>query len=65
MIHDRDGDWHFLCNNEPYSPSEKMLISLEQAIEIDSSLNDLYEMPIGVGAWRDAKGEAWKVFRME
>ncbi|WP_306644014.1 hypothetical protein [Sanyastnella coralliicola] len=65
VAHDHDGDWQFMCGANSHSPSESMLISLEQAIELDASLNDLYEMPLGVGAWREAKGEPWKVFRVE
>ncbi|GAO41408.1 hypothetical protein FPE01S_01_04200 [Flavihumibacter petaseus NBRC 106054] len=59
-----DGFWQFLCGQDNHSEENSKLISLRQATLIDPSINDLFEMPLGVGAVRESKSEIWKPFRI-
>ena len=62
---DEDGQWGFLCGEAGHQMKNYMLISLTQIIDIDASVNDLYEMPMGYGATREEVGEEWKPFKQE
>ena len=62
--HDSDGDWQFLCGQSEHTEENAKIISLKQAVEIDKTLNELYEMPIGIGAERNEIGEKWKPFKL-
>ncbi|RKQ43113.1 hypothetical protein BXY85_3732 [Roseivirga pacifica] len=62
--HDAEGDWQFLCGHEDHTEDNAKVISLKQATEIDPSINDLYEMPVNVGAERESVKDKWQPFRM-
>lgn len=62
--HAEDGFWSFLCGQSNHSEANAKVISLKQATEIDSTVNDLYEMPLGVGADRDRVGAKWNPFKL-
>lgn len=62
--HEHDGDWQFLCGENNHSEDNAKIISLKEATELDQSLNDLSEMPIGVGVERKAIGEKWIPFKI-
>lgn len=64
VTHDSDGDWQFLCGADEHTEQDAKMISLGQAVTLDPTLNGLFEMPIGVGALREAVGEKWKPFRL-
>lgn len=64
VIHDNDGDWQFLCGKNNHTEEDAKVISLKQVTELDISLNDLYEMPMGVGAERTAIGDKWTSFKI-
>lgn len=64
VTHDGDdGSWQFLCGANRHEDSDARIVGLKEMVEIDESLNALYEMPTGVGAEREASGMAWKPFR--
>jgi hypothetical protein len=53
VTHDfEDGSWQFLCGQTDHSEGNIRIISLKNATKIDNSINELLEMPIGVGAAR-------------
>jgi hypothetical protein len=58
-----DGSWQFLCGQDDHTPSNAKVISLKNATMIDPSINDLYEMPLGVGAERENIHAQWIPFR--
>jgi len=58
-----DSSWQFLCGESDHTDNAK-IISLEQATQLDNSINELFEMPEGVGAEREKKGGQWKPFRI-
>jgi hypothetical protein len=62
--HDSEGDWQFLCGKEGHIEGDAKIISLKSATELDQSLNDLFEMPKGVGAERKTKNDKWKPFKL-
>lgn len=62
---DEDGAWQFLCGFKDHTNSNIKIISLKQATEIDASINDLYEMPQGVGAERRSIHNKWVPFKIK
>jgi hypothetical protein len=54
-----DGAWQFLTGS-PVHMSEALLISLEEIFEIDPSLAELADLPIGWQASRDRIGAPWQ-----
>jgi hypothetical protein len=63
-VHDAgDGAWQFMCGQNDHTEANAKLISLKQATEIDDTINDLFEMPLGVGAERESITAKWKPFR--
>ena len=58
-----DGSWQFLCGENDHSEENIRIISIEEAIKLDSTLNELYEMPEGFGAERKEVGKKWKPFK--
>lgn len=66
VSHDReDGSWQFLCGQDDHTEANAKIISLKGATEIDSTINDLYEMPLGVGAERKSIQDPWIPFKLE
>lgn len=64
VTHDSDGDWQFLCGQDNHTEENAKIISLKQVVELDNTVNDLYEMPKGVGAERDSVGAKWIPFKL-
>lgn len=65
VTHDADdGGWQFMCGMDDHDESNAKIISLKQATEIDSSINDLYEMPLGVSAERETIKDKWKPYKL-
>jgi len=58
-----DGSWQFMCGQNDHTAANAKIISLKQATEIDATINDLFEMPPGVGAERENVNEKWQPFR--
>lgn len=61
VYHDEDGSWQFHGPEEEINDEDMRLISLEEIIGIDQSINELSEMPEGFEAVRNSKESAWKV----
>ena len=63
VTHDADdGSWQFLCGGD-HTEEDAMILSLEQMVKIDPSLNGLHEMPLGIGAFRESTNGEWKPFK--
>ncbi|RZJ72313.1 MAG: hypothetical protein EOO49_07340 [Flavobacterium sp.] len=62
--HDSEGDWQFLCGQDDHTDENAKIISLRQAVELDETLNELYEMPANVGAERKSVNDKWKPFKL-
>jgi hypothetical protein len=59
-----DGTWQFMCGETDHTEANAKIISLREATEIDLTINDLHDMPLGVGAERATADSQWKPFRM-
>ena len=65
VTHDKDdSSWQFLCGDDNHTESNIKIISMEQATDLDFTINDLFEMPVGFGAEREAVGSKWNPFRI-
>jgi hypothetical protein len=63
--HDKDdGAWQFMCGQSDHTESNAKVISLKNANEIDQTINDLFEMPLGVAAERETITSKWRPFRI-
>jgi len=62
--HDAEGDWQFLCGKDNHTEENAKVISLKEVVEIDPSVNDLFEMPNAVGTDRKTVKDKWKPFRL-
>lgn len=65
VTHDSDGDWQFLCGNDNHTEENAKIISLKQVVELDKTVNDLFEMPVGVGAERESVEAKWTPFKLQ
>lgn len=60
VYHDENGDWQFHTEHEP-NLSESKLMCLEEVINIDPTLNEVYFLNYGESASRDNIGGDWKI----
>jgi hypothetical protein len=61
---DHDSYWQFLCGQNDHDETNGKVISIGQATKIDNTINDLYEMPIGVGADRKSTNDNWEPYKL-
>jgi hypothetical protein len=54
-----DGMWQFL-DGPDVNEEVAMLVSLEEMVNIDESIVDIADLPLGWVAWREQKGLAWE-----
>lgn len=54
-----DGMWQFLDGTD-ITEEDAMIVSLEHIVNIDSSVKEVSDLPLGWVAWREQKGFAWK-----
>lgn len=64
VAHDNDGDWQFLCGHTHHTDEHVKIISLREITELDPTINDLYEMPMNVGAERKTVKDKWQPFKL-
>jgi hypothetical protein len=61
VIHDSDdGAWQFHSADAEVKESDASVVSLRSVVEIDPSINELADLPLGWHAWRDTKDLPWK-----
>jgi hypothetical protein len=60
-----DGSWQFLCGQVDHAEGNIKIISLREATEIDFTINDLCELPLGVGAERRNTEDQWTSFLLQ
>ncbi|MGO4108712.1 hypothetical protein [Paenibacillus sp. YAF4_2] len=59
VTHDEeDGMWQFL-DGEDVIEEEARILSLKQMVDIDPSLIQLSDLPLGWIAWRDTQDSEW------
>jgi len=57
VIHDEDGDWQFFTEEVDYDDGK--VVSLEQMVRSDKSLNDVFNLEFGESAERAYVGGKW------
>ena len=63
VTHDADdGCWQFLCGGE-HTTEDAVVVGMGEIVRIDPSVNDLFEMPEGLGANREEVNGEWKPFK--
>lgn len=61
VSHDpEDGAWQFRGSRTlQMQESDAVVVSLRSIVELDSTVKDLANLPLGWHAWREAEGAAW------
>jgi hypothetical protein len=62
VLHDMDdGAWQFHTNERKELRTEDAaVVSLREMIELDPTLSELADLPLGWGAWRQSKTSPWE-----
>jgi hypothetical protein len=59
VYHDEeDGMWQFLDGTD-ITEDGAMVVGLEEVVEIDKSVEEVSDLPLGWVAWREEKGRPW------
>lgn len=60
VTHDSDdGGWQFLGWNDPQEEDAK-LVALSEIVQLDPSVQELADLPLGWHAWRRTTKEPWQ-----
>ncbi|MBE9585066.1 DUF4262 domain-containing protein [Mucilaginibacter sp. JRF] len=59
VYHNLDGDWQFHSNDDP-NTDDGRIVSLEEIVKSDPSINNIYHLQYGWSAWRSSKEEKWQ-----
>jgi len=63
VSHDEEGDWQFFAKEAPLSKNA-MLIGLSQVLELDDTLLELENLPVGFRADRNTKEDPWRISKI-
>lgn len=63
VVHDEDGDWQFLTGDQVLE--DAIIVSLEQLILRDKTLNEVFDLEYGEEARRDFIGGKWTRTKVE
>lgn len=56
-----DGAWQFHAGtSKDVGESQPMLVSLRSVVQLDPSIIELTDLPLGWVAWRDTKDSVWQ-----
>ena len=58
VYHEPDGDWMFLCGTTSNQDDMK-IVCLREIVEIDNSVNELFNLGLGEYAWRESINDKW------
>ncbi|KAB8039434.1 hypothetical protein GCL60_04055 [Silvanigrella paludirubra] len=59
ISHDEDdGMWQFLDNSD-LNEDDARILSLKEICEIDETVKELANLPLGWHAWRERRGSTW------
>ncbi|WP_035643494.1 hypothetical protein [Flavobacterium sp. ASV13] len=61
VFRDDDGDWQFFGKEEDIQEEDARVISLDEILKIDDSINDILWINNGMHAWRENKNEKWNI----
>ncbi len=62
VTHDADdGAWQFhVCDPSPPSENDAMVVSLRSIVQIDPTVEELADLPVGWNAWRESANSKWR-----
>ena len=55
-----DGMWQFLDGRDAPNSDDGVVLSLDCVLELDPSIAELADLPLGWRAWRDDVQQAWQ-----
>lgn len=56
-----DGAWQFLnSQSEPLTEADASVVGLSEIVELDTSVMELADLPLGWCAWRDSPASPWQ-----
>ena len=58
--HDERGKWRFFDARQLFDGAEMRLVPLKCLVELDPSVSELANLPIGWRAWREAEDGPWE-----
>lgn len=61
VYHYDDGTWQFNGKEENLTDEDYRVISLDEILSIDATLNELAELPLGFEGIRETKDDKWKI----
>jgi hypothetical protein len=64
VIHEDDGEWQFLCDTT-YEVNDLKIVTLEELIKRDPTLNELFQLPYGWQAQRVVQAADWEIEKYE
>jgi hypothetical protein len=66
VSHDEsDGGWQFHVSDSPgLNENDAMVVSLRNMVQLDPTLSDLADLPLGWHAWRESKDSRWHRAKM-
>ena len=59
VSHDADGAWQFHTANDGVDTTTAMLVTLQNVLEHDATINEVSDLPLGHYASRESVGAAW------
>ena len=59
VIHEKDGAWQFLGKEENLSESDAFVLSLEEILYLDNTLQDVLSLPLRKQAYRTSPKDSW------
>lgn len=65
VFKDTDGEWQFFGNEEGISEQDARIISLNEILQIDPTIKELFEITYGSHAYRENKDDDWKIEQYE
>jgi hypothetical protein len=61
VSHDEDdGAWQFHPSKPSSQAEEPTLVALRSIVQLDPTVQELHDLPIGWQAWRPSQGEKWQ-----
>ena len=64
VYHNLDGDWQFYTSENP-NLEDAIVVSLEEMVKRDATLNKIHHLEFGWRAWRNSVNDAWETKEYE
>ncbi|WP_216726463.1 DUF4262 domain-containing protein [Hymenobacter siberiensis] len=61
VVHEADGTWQFLCDTTT-DVADLKIVCLDHIVELDASVNGLFQLNYGWTAWRETIEDDWETW---